>query len=186
MDIVAYNHLKVGHSYRWSGNSHLNSTISWRAIKCKIIQKPMNELGTFIIENVESGEESSWSIKSLSECDVIFQSIDDELGAVERLLQEYEIGHAIFNKLFKLTDSELKDAIAKILVVMDDDRMNLNNFILSNNPDITRSITNMIPDSIGIHYYDSLLISAHGIYFKKEHKDKVRLVPFNRNFSLEN
>lgn len=103
------------------------------------------------------------------------------MTAVEKIKERYEIGQKIFEQLFKLTDSELKEKISSICGEQLD---SYNSEILAKGSDVTRIIKNEIPKKITIYYYSGISISAFGITYQPEHGEGRNLVDFGKHFKL--
>jgi len=98
---------------------------------------------------------------------------------IQKLKEEYNIGQSIFEKLFNLSDKELKLKLIDILG--EDNHMS----VLNNNCTITRVIKNEIPEYVLFEYYDSIKVDYKGVHLISEHGIELLPVKFNKYFKLE-
>lgn len=92
--------------------------------------------------------------------------------------KEYEIGYPTFEKLFKMSDVELKNILKEFVNSPYDE-----NFF--KNADIEKTIYNGKYNQIKITFYDMIIISPFGIITKQEHSlNGEQVVKFNKYFKL--
>lgn len=102
------------------------------------------------------------------------------MNQVEIIMEQYEIGYKIFEKIFQLSDKEIKEKLKSILK---GNTKHDYSYILADG-EVTRIIKNEKYKSIEISFYGSIEISSFGIYYHPEHGCQDKLVDFNEHFVL--
>lgn len=100
------------------------------------------------------------------------------------MIQQHERAQTRLNKLFSLSDKELKELLSSKY----GEESSFKHILEGDNARITRVIIDEIPSSIKLDFYDSIMIDVTGIHFKPENGPKEQLVKFfSKNFenSLE-
>lgn len=96
------------------------------------------------------------------------------------ILNKYEIGKPVFNKLFNLTKPKLIEVLKQICYNYDYVIK-----LLNNNCSVKKEIYNDEPLNIIISYYDSMEITPLGITYKPEHDNPKHLIEFNQFFTID-
>jgi hypothetical protein len=96
---------------------------------------------------------------------------------IEKIKKQYEYGNKIFNKIFNLSDEQLKLKLKDIL--------NENyHYIIDNNSSIKRTIIDENPKKIEIINWDNLSIEWFGIDYIPENGVSKRIREFDKYFIL--
>ena len=95
----------------------------------------------------------------------------------KEFLKRYDFGYPILEKLFKLNKDELKK---KLQTICGD---KLPDGLLKEGS-VKKTISNDVPESIEIWFYDHISISAYGINYKPEHGTEKEIIAFNEHFKL--
>ena len=96
---------------------------------------------------------------------------------LEKLIKTVDVGQAIFEELFAMSDKE----IAKKLISITDGN---HNDVLTSKYDCTRIIKNEKPEKIEFWYYDGLRVDWSGVSLVSEHGIEQKIVKFNKHFKL--
>ncbi len=103
------------------------------------------------------------------------------MNSAEKIQEAYDTGYKVFEKLFPLTDKELKDKLKNIL---GEKYTRINDGILGENSGVRKEIYNERYNKIVIEFYDWIEITAFGIDFHPEHGEAKNMISFNKNFTL--
>jgi len=104
------------------------------------------------------------------------------MSQLDEILKNYDVGNAIFEKLFALSDKKLREklqSICKHTYIDIPDR----DFILKDGR-IQRTIVDEKPDEIMISNYDSISLGAFGITYHPEHGLPEKFINFDEHFKL--
>jgi hypothetical protein len=99
---------------------------------------------------------------------------------VQNFEEHYQIGNAIFLKLFQLK----KDDLIKVMSDMFSDSKRVLD-IFENNPTVIKTLRDDEPDTIEIYCYDKLEISWWGVKYKPEHGQSTTIIKFNKFFNVD-
>ena len=102
------------------------------------------------------------------------------MSHLDEILKNYDVGNAIFKKLFALSDKKLREKLHSICRHSDIPDYN---FIL-NGGRIQRTIVDEKPDEIMISNYDSISLGAFGITYHPEHGNERKFINFDEHFKL--
>lgn len=103
------------------------------------------------------------------------------MSTLEEFQVQYETGYKVFEKLFQLSDKELKE---KLKSIIGSDLDKWNDGILGNDSGVERKISNEKYKEITICFYDWISISPMGIYYHPEHGEARKMIEFNKHFAL--
>lgn len=101
------------------------------------------------------------------------------MGMVEEYIEKSRIGQPTFLKLFDL-DKEKQIQVIKSILSDHTDSVSLFN----DNPRVTKTIVDDMPDTIKIAIYDAIIINSLGISFKPENGNVKRILSFDKFFTL--
>jgi hypothetical protein len=102
------------------------------------------------------------------------------MNDVLSITEQYKIGQPIFFKLFELNDKDLKEKLKSICA----DKLDKYYIDIFESGDVTRTIKSEVPSEISIYFYSGIKITPFGINFHPEHGPVVKLVEFNKYFTL--
>jgi hypothetical protein len=97
-------------------------------------------------------------------------------------IEEYKVGHHIFEKLFKLNSNDLKIKLKKLLI----DNVTVDQSLFSKDSIVHKSIENDIPNEITINWYNEIKINSFGIYYKPEYDHYIELINFYKSYNIVN
>lgn len=96
----------------------------------------------------------------------------------KEFLERHKFGMPILEQLFKLNKDELKKKLQTIC-----GHITLPEGLLKEGS-VEKTISNDVPKSIEVWYYDHISISPYGINYKPEHGNEKEIIAFNEHFKL--
>jgi hypothetical protein len=98
---------------------------------------------------------------------------------IDNYLEKYNVGFPTFEKLFNLKSDRLIEVLQDIC----SDHTKASE-LLTENPNVTKTIENDMPTKIRLSSWDGLEILPTGINFIPEHGSGYSIVLFNKFFTL--
>lgn len=100
---------------------------------------------------------------------------------IDKMLADYALGEAVFNKIFELNSEEIKAKLRELI-----DSEHIHNYLLKEG-NVQKITLNDKPHKILIQFHDELCINALGIGFLGEHtRVPKNLVNFcSKHFKLD-
>ena len=103
------------------------------------------------------------------------------MSSLVEFQEQYDTGYKVFEKLFVLSDKELKE---KLKSIIGNDLSKWNDGILGKESGTKRIIQNEKYQEITICFYDHISITPFGIHYHPEHGEASKMIEFNKHFCL--